>query len=134
MVVLSAHSWLSPYGEFHAVDGNHSSAAIALAGNDFKGGAVSALFMKGWMRVTYYGDTLYLSNDFRPPNYRQKKSAKDFALESGRFTKVVFDSGDDEKELASLGFKEWLEAVDHSAQLIVQQYLNSDTNFQDETL
>ncbi len=105
---MSAQSWLSPSGEFHPVSNNHASMAIDLAGGeDVAGGAVAALFKKGWMRVTYYGNSLYLSNDFRQPNHRQTRAARDFALESGRFSKVMFDSGEDERELTET-FGVWL--------------------------
>jgi hypothetical protein len=89
-----AQSWLSPRGEFHSTEGvTHSEWAWS------KGKGPQDFFKNGWIRVTYVGRIIYLHNDVMLPNERQKREIFDFALESGRFDKVVFDDGEREREL-----------------------------------
>jgi len=91
-----AQSWLSPRGEFHSTDGmTHSDWAYR------KGRGPQDFFRDGWVRVTYVGRIIYLHNDVMSPNERQKREVFDFALESGRFDRVVFDDGEHERELSS---------------------------------
>lgn len=65
------------------------------------------MFRSGWMRVTWVGSDLYLHNDLVAPNPRQRRAALDMALESERFRRVMWDSGEGEREISE-GFREWL--------------------------
>lgn len=94
-------SWLSPSGDFHPVDrskdigssgGGNTHDDWALA-HGVSGGEAS-LHDDGWIRVTNSGRTLHLSTY---PGFtlsqKQESSAKDFAIASGLFDEVVFDTG-----------------------------------------
>jgi hypothetical protein len=94
-------SWLSPSGDFHPVDrskdigssgGGNTHDDWALA-HGVSGGEAS-LHDDGWIRVTNSGRTLHLSTY---PGFtlsqKQASSAKDFAIASGLFDEVVFDTG-----------------------------------------
>lgn len=115
--IENATSWMDTRGRFHPVSRTHPSGRWgthsdwAFAHNR----KVNELFESGWMRITYIGDTIYMSNDISiPPTYKQKKSILDFALESdGRFNHVIYENGQGrEIELTEsnrfISFKEWL--------------------------
>lgn len=113
--IENATSWLDPKGNFHPVSrthrtgrwGTHSDWAFA------HNKKMEELFDAGWMRVTYIGDTIYISNDLAVlPTYKQKQSILDFAIESNeRFKHVVYENGQGkETELTeNFSFKLWLE-------------------------
>ena len=110
-------SWLSPSGDFHPVSRTHSTGRWGTHGDwaahhDMK---MQDMFNKGWMRVTYIGDILYMSNDSGVlPNYKQKNAILNLSIESDRFKKVVWEDGEgNEREISenfSFGF--WLENLD----------------------
>lgn len=85
-----ATSWLKPDGTFVYVDKQHSGKAIELTG--IQDDAMYALFLGGWMRITYYSrDALYVHNTVKKPNGKQLKLLIDLAIELG-FPKLVYDN------------------------------------------
>ena len=97
----NATSWLEPNGTFHPIReyGSHSNWA---SHNNKK---LEALFASGWMRVTFIGDTIYISNDLSVlQTFKQKKSIIDLSIESKeiksdgiesdiRFKKAIYKNG-----------------------------------------
>ena len=87
----NATSWLHPNGTFHPIKkyGSHSNWAYH---NNKK---LEELFASGWMRVTFIGDTIYISNDLSVlPTFKQKKSIIDLSIESDeRFKKAIYENG-----------------------------------------
>ena len=75
--IQNATSWLNPNGNFNPTGkwGSHSDWAFH---NNKK---MEELFGSGWMRVTFIGDTIYMSNDLSVlPTYKQKKSIVDLSI------------------------------------------------------
>jgi hypothetical protein len=110
-------SWLSPSGEFHSVSRTHSTGRWGTHSDwaSHHGMKIQDMFNKGWMRVTYIGDILYMSNDSGVfPNYKQKSAILNLAIESDRFKKVVYEDGQgNERELNEYySFRIWLEELD----------------------
>ena len=60
--------------------------------------AVLDSWRKGFNRIHYYGDTLYVHNEVHYPSDRQIASLIQLALHND-FNKIVFDKGDNEKVL-----------------------------------
>jgi hypothetical protein len=115
--IQNATSWLNPNGNFNPTGkwGSHSDWAFH---NNKK---MEELFGSGWMRVTFIGDTIYMSNDLSVlPTYKQKKSIVDLSIESnGRFKKAIYENGqgkettlfssyDFSESNKHMNFKEWL--------------------------
>ena len=93
--IQNATSWLHTNGSFHPIReyGSHSNWAYH---NNKK---LEELFASGWMRVTFIGDTIYISNDLSVlPTFKQKKSIIDLSIESKeRFKKGIYENGKREK-------------------------------------
>lgn len=95
--IVNATSWLSPRGEFHPISRTHSSGRWSSHSDwaQAHNKKMSDLFDSGWMRVTFIGETLYMSNDSSIiPTNKQKKAVIDFSIESnGRFKHVIYENG-----------------------------------------
>ena len=86
-------SWLDPGGKFHPTAPYKSHADWAQANQT----NLQSLFQQGWIRVTFVGNELWVSNyGGKPVNQLQKSSLIDFAMTSGRFRSVSFDNGADD--------------------------------------
>lgn len=101
--LANAQSWLSPNGEFHPVSRTHHTGRWGTHGDwaAHHNMKMQDMFKKGWMRITYIGDILYVSNDSGVfPNYKQKSAALNLAIESDRFKKVIYEDGEgNEREI-----------------------------------
>jgi hypothetical protein len=120
--IQNATSWLNSDGTFHPIReyGSHSEWA------SHHNKKLEELFRSGWMRVTFIGDTIYISNDLSVvPNYKQKKSIIDLSIESNeRFKKAIYENGkgkettlfssyDFSESNKHMNFKNWLETEDY---------------------
>lgn len=127
----NATSWLHPNGTFHPT-------------------GKEELFASGWMRVTFIGDTIYISNDLSVlPTFKQKKSIIDLSIESKeRFKKAIYENGKREKTTLfssydfsesnnHMNFKNWLEQQNPNNNLVRQQmndFMNQDKEIKNPTL
>lgn len=82
--------WLDTKGFYYQLQGNdyHEDFAKSL------GETIENLSEKGWMRVSYFTDTLYISNyEDVPLNFLQKKAVEDMFIENKKMSIVRFENG-----------------------------------------
>lgn len=86
------HSWLNPQGEFISLNGkSHGDYSSSVGLN------IDQMFLKGWLRITFYSNKIYAHNDkLKSINYKQKKSLIDLAIEN-HMSHVILDFGENEK-------------------------------------
>jgi hypothetical protein len=151
----NATSWLEPNGTFHPIReyGSHSNWA------SHHNKKLEELFASGWMRVTFIGDTIYISNDLSVlPTFKQKKSIIDLSIESKeiksdgiesdiRFKKAIYENGkgkettlfssyDFSESNNHMNFKNWLEQQNPNNNLVRQQmndFMNQDQKIKNPT-
>ena len=141
----NATSWLHPNGTFYPIKeyGSHSNWA------SHHNKKLKELFDSGWMRVTFIGDTIYISNDLSViPTFKQKKSILDMSIESKeRFKKAIYENGkgkettlfssyDFSESNNHMNFKNWLEQQNPNNNLVRQQmndFMNQDKKIKNPT-
>lgn len=83
------YSWVDPKGEIIPIPTNSTHAGWAAKQKL----SIRDLFEKGWQRVIYYGDTVYINNSSGiRPNNTQFGNIKDAVIQSNVFKAIYFDN------------------------------------------
>lgn len=97
-------SWLSCRGEFFPLMGkSHTDDASRHSGLSNSIDAKDDLFRKGWMRVTFLNDIIYINNPKVIPNREQNQELIDLAIIRGNINKIIHDNDNYEKVLWTKG-------------------------------
>jgi len=89
----NCHSWQTPTGNFYKIRDTHSVDAgkniVPVNSND----PVMDAWKRGYNRIHYYGNTLYVNNEIRSPSTIQIRHLIQLAKENN-FEEVEYDGGE----------------------------------------
>jgi hypothetical protein len=91
-------------GKIHKFSNTHGDFAKAFAKNPFeRENYMENMFQKNWLRLNYYGNSVYAHNSIKCPNEKQMRELKSLAIENN-VEKIVWDSEENEKVLWHIYF------------------------------
>jgi len=95
------YSWMDDLGNIHKVsqDETHTEFADFLLRKEpvnIRSRLIDRLFVKHWLRITHYGDSVYAHNNFYPPNSKQLSELKNLAIEHN-MKNIIWDNEDVDK-------------------------------------